>query len=221
MHGYPGLEVVPERSDGLQVADHYAGRDLETAPGQFENDNDLAIRPYEQQYDHPPHIKQEGYTPLENNAITPQGRRRGIPRLWYILGAVLLLLVIIGAVVGGVLGSRSHSSSTAADSTTPSSSSTASSIHNSTGLTSIGWLNTSVNPWEQHHRVYYQLPTNEIRESAWNSTGKTWYVLNNKIAVAKSGSPLSVSLGLRSGVSNVHDRRMTMHLRTDSKPSRE
>ena len=197
-----GLEVVPDHSGGLELADHYSGRDLESvdqSAGKIHPDN-----PYAQYQAHPQYVKQDGYTSLAENSITPQGRRRrAIPRIWYI-GAALLLIIIIAAVLGGVLGSRARSGSTSSDapatnsttnSTGPSSSKSFNS--NSTGLASIGYLDGS---GIEKHRVYYQLPTNEIHESSWNDTGKTWYVSNDNVGVARSGSPLAATIGTTSQV---------------------
>ena len=161
-----GLEVNQE---GLQVADHYAGRGIEPVYG----GNDLEFAPQSKERDLGAH-----YIPLEAAQTPGEAVKWGEPRRrsrrgWYPLGAILLLLVILVAVLGGLLGSRARStSSSSSPSTALPGNSTTPPGKNSTGLlnnTAIAAVAWGTPDAINHYRVYYQDETLQIRESSWDS----------------------------------------------------
>ncbi len=136
---------------------------------------------------------------------TPAVSGRLTPRHWKIAAAVVLLLLVIIASLGGVLGIDSRSAPPA--SLVPAASSpTASLINNNTGLTAVAWIGTD---HVLQYRVYYQLVGNEIRESAWNGTQQAWYIHNDRIGLAKNGSPLVAAVKTDNGVSTTQDMDVT------------
>lgn len=138
---------------------------------------------------------------------TPAVSGRLTPRHWKIAAAVVLLLLVIIAVLGGVLGSRSRFHSAPPASLVPAASSpTASLINNNTGLTAVAWIGTD---HVLQYRVYYQSVGNEIRESAWNGTQQAWYIHNDRIGLAKNGSPLVAAVKTDNGVSTTQDMDVT------------
>lgn len=186
MLGDTGLEVVP--GDGLLVADHYAGRDPEDVQGQSSNS----------------HVSPDKSS-LEVNAHTPKGRGMIIFKTRYIIGLVILTLAtILGGVLGGVLGSRANFRSpsggptaTGPNITLTSPPAGAPTIYNGTNLAAVGWLGAGN---LEHHRVYYQSAINEICESAWDCSSRSWYILNHNLGVAKKGTPITAVFGTRPGV---------------------
>lgn len=202
MPGDSDLEVVPD-GHGLQVADHYAGqRDPEVVQGQTSSNSRVSM-------DEPP---------LEVKANSPKSRRKIILKIRPIIGLVIVTLaIILGGVLGGVLGSRANSRSAPSEiangtsatftATGPKITSTslppkALTIHNKTNLAAIAWLNENV----VHHRVYYQSAINEICESAWNSSSKSWYFQSN-LGLAKNGTPISAIVAWSQEVKNPQNQR--------------
>lgn len=190
MPGDTGLEVIPD-GHGLLVADHYAGRDPEVVQGQISNSRVSIGEPR-------PNVK----------ANTSKGWRKIILKTRFIVGLVIVTLaIILGGVLGGVLGSRANSREPGAATGTststvtgPKTTSTSlppnvATIHSKTSLAAIGWLDKDV----EHHRVYYQSAINEICESAWNGSSKSWYIQSN-LGLAKNGTPISAVVVARPGV---------------------
>ena len=158
----------------------------------------------------PPHDAITAADQGEELALPIQyGRQRRRLRCVWLLGAVVFLIVVLGAVLGGVLGSRaSHSpSSASSSSTSPSSTSQASLLPSATsdpisatssptGISSNSRLASIAYPDEDNvlqYRVYYQDDNNTIKESAWNNSQATWYVLNDNIGTAKKGTPIAAA----------------------------
>ncbi len=186
MPGDNGLEVLPD-SYGLQVADHYAGRDLEVVQGQ---DSNAGVSADE--------------SSLDVNAHTAKARGKIILKTRSTIGLfIIILAVILGGVLGGVLGSRAssipksgNSNSTSISTVTGPSITTgplpkAPTIHNRTNLAAVAWQTADK---VKQHRVYYQSAINEICEIAWNSSSRSRFSQNN-LGLAKNGTPISVVSG--------------------------
>jgi hypothetical protein len=117
---------------------------------------------------------------------------------------ITLLVVVIVAAVGGVLGGRkAHQTSALASPTSNNTSSTSSSSPPSaTGNpTLLAASNLAAASWNQtqpsgdiimQSRLYYQDTAGNIKESAWNSSARSWYV-SNLLGTAKQGSPITVA----------------------------
>lgn len=123
------------------------------------------------------------------------------PKAFWIV--VLLLLIVIAVAIGGSLGYVTHHYGRPAESSTsplnsPMPSNTpipgdarsdpgASQILNDTGLAAIAWNDTSS---LKQYRLYHQDQSNNIVESAWNSSTKRWYI-TRALGKAKTASPIA------------------------------
>lgn len=129
----------------------------------------------------------------------------GLRWRWAILVSGVFLFVLVGGVVGGVVGSkRRHSSSDSANNahvpqSTPSGNASTSNpiaaerLKGLRGNSSIAATTFDDNTQTRHYRVYYQDENDIVKESAWNMSGNLWYVSNENIGKAKSGSPIAVA----------------------------
>ncbi|KAL9106267.1 MAG: hypothetical protein Q9227_008666 [Pyrenula ochraceoflavens] len=120
-------------------------------------------------------------------------------RIVIVVAVLLLAAVVIAAAIGGVLGTKhSHkesssaaTSSVAGSSDPPSTSSEPSALRNDSSIAAISYIDSS---GLTQRRLYYQDPRNNILESAWNSTGKTWYTSDPSVGVAKQQTPIAASV---------------------------
>lgn len=119
-----------------------------------------------------------------------QGKRIcGITAMFFGLLLVLAFVIVAVAIavpVGLILG-RKHMLSSQPISSNASALSTTG-VSNNSSLASVAFNDTQ---GLMHHRVYYQDNTGTIKESSWNSSGKTWYVSNIAIGFAKPKTPLA------------------------------
>ena len=108
-----------------------------------------------------------------------------------------IALVVVGIVIGVSLGvsPRAKASTTGTTTTAAAVSaasaapiSTATTISSDSGIASVAWNDTS---GILQYRVYYQGEDDQIRESAWDASSKTWAVSNHGIGKAKNKSPLA------------------------------
>ncbi len=194
---------------GLQVAFDGSGAALEVTArhpsNRVGNIGELAAQP-DVAYDGPDYLQPDAdHNGAYAGATTPAVSGRLTARLWWMAAAVVLPLLVIIAVLGGVLGSRSHFASPASPVPTASSP-TASLINNNTDLTAVAWIGTD---HVLQYRVYHQSVGNEICERAWNGTQQSWYTLNDRIGLAKNGSPLVAAVRTDNEVSTIQDTNVT------------
>lgn len=104
---------------------------------------------------------------------------------WIVFAVVITLVVVVGAVVGGIVGGLQASKTTSSPlgTPTPSSNSSLPLANNSapapTVLVSkskLASLNCTDLNDVAHYRVYFQVSTKAIYQSAWNSSVQTWAV---------------------------------------------
>ncbi|KAI9736315.1 MAG: hypothetical protein M1834_001201 [Cirrosporium novae-zelandiae] len=137
-----------------------------------------------------------------------QWKQKRIGRPWIIalIAAVAIVAVAVGVGVGVAVTRKQSQESTTASTNNP----TATSANNSTAassdsstnaqstatlsntqLASIAWNDSSD---VMQYRIYYQDESNNIRESAWNTTSNKWYVSNKSIGKAKTASPIAAAV---------------------------
>lgn len=201
-----GLQLAFDGSgSALEVTAQHPGHNPNATRNRVGNIPELAARP-DVAYAHSEYPKPDAdHDGAYAGVITPAVSGRVTPRLWCMAAAVVLPLLVIIAVLGGVLGSRSHSAPPASPVLTASSP-TASLINNNTDLTAVAWIGTD---HVLQYRVYHQSVGNEIRESAWNGTQQSWYTLNDRIGLAKNGSPLVAAVRTDNGVCTTQDTNVT------------
>ncbi|KAL9106220.1 MAG: hypothetical protein Q9227_008753, partial [Pyrenula ochraceoflavens] len=141
----------------------------------------------------------------------PLDKTSGNGRPWYrkwtiiALLSALVVIVTIAAVLGGILASRRSSNGPrpsqdtspngagSSNSSTPSSTTSAASLLRSdSAIAAISFVDTSN---MVQYRLYYQDPSNNIRESSWNASGGQWYESNPSISNrAKASTPLAAAV---------------------------
>lgn len=127
----------------------------------------------------------------------PQQTICGLRRKTVWTAAVLaLILVVIAAVVGGVLGGRkphqtSSSPSPTSSTSIPSAPPTPMLLADS-NLAAASWNETANGNIVMQSRVFYQDTDGNIRESAWNSSRRSWYA-SNLLGMGKKGSPIALA----------------------------
>ncbi|MCJ1271465.1 hypothetical protein MMC22_011366 [Lobaria immixta] len=112
------------------------------------------------------------------------------------LTLVLVLCVVVAAVCGSLGYTLSHRKSipetSSANATGPRPSSLTGSpgkrFFGNTSLAAVSWNDTNA---VTQYRLFHQDENNLIKESAWNSSSRTWHVSNPAIGNAKAASPIA------------------------------
>ncbi|KAI9682222.1 MAG: hypothetical protein M1817_000276 [Caeruleum heppii] len=183
-----GLEVVPGR--GIEPDQAYAQKETAAYNAGLERN------PWS-----PEDVK------FDQSPAEPRRRMFCGLRLWIWISFAAFTLVTVGAVTGGILGAkavRDHEPSA-----TPGAPPSAGpdqlnkdepptdvpfdqlTIQPRSGLASVAWNGSND---VMQYRVYFQDGNSTIRESAWNSTGRTWYLSNPSVGQAKRTSPIAAAL---------------------------
>lgn len=108
------------------------------------------------------------------------------------LTLALVLCVVVAAVCGSLGYTLSHRKTipetSSAYATGPRPSSLGKQFFGNTSLAAVSWNDTNL---VTQYRLFHQDENNLIKESAWNSSSRTWYVSNPAIGNAKAASPIA------------------------------
>ncbi|KAI9670131.1 MAG: hypothetical protein M1817_004468 [Caeruleum heppii] len=131
-------------------------------------------------------------------------------RFWLVFVSVMLL--VVGAGVGGAIGGsmkRSSGRPSLAEDRPPSTrpdgnfpdSNFSPFIDDESSLASVAWNETG---GMTQYRLYFQDRNDIVKELAWNSTKRAWYLSNGAIGRAKRGSSLAAAVDQRLGTPTLH-----------------
>ena len=121
-------------------------------------------------------------------------------RRWTVIALLvaILVIVIIAAVFGGVLASRKSKDGARSSNNGPEFSGAnstngagSSRLRSDSAIAAISFTDNSN---VIQYRLYYQDPSNIIRESSWNASGNKWYESNPSISPAKPSTPLAAAV---------------------------
>ena len=115
----------------------------------------------------------------------------GIRAMFFWLLLTLAIVTVAAAIALPLALTVGRKNPSAPQSSNPGASAPASSataVSYNSGLAAIAFNDTG---GLMHYRTYYQDNNGTVKESSWNSSGKTWYISNAAIGTAKLNSPLA------------------------------